>query len=144
MGAKSDMNSAKLVMADDDGDESRETISLAVLVRRSLVKCLVALILFFFLLVGAAWTVHVYERPLEEVAQAADAAERARYAEMIQRLFKLYDVPADRGLSGDSVRRRVRKLPHSRVRRRRRHLPRAGGHLPGRHRRLRGVAPGVG
>lgn len=102
MGAKSDMNSAKLALADDDGDESRETISLVVLVRRSLVKCLVALILFFFLLIGAAWTVHVYERPLEEVAQAADAAERARYAEMIQRLFKLYDVPADRGLSGDS------------------------------------------
>lgn len=90
-------------MADVDGDDPQsEIVSLAVLVHRSVVKCLVALLLFFFLLVGAAWTLHAYEHPLEEVAQAADAAERARHTETIQRLFHLHDVPADRGLSGDT------------------------------------------
>ena len=69
-------------------------------VGRNLLRFVYALVVFGVLLVGSAYVLWIYERPIEERTQLAEVEERSRWGNIIARLFKFVAVPNDEGLVG--------------------------------------------
>ena len=84
----------------EDEEEEEEDTSVYRNIGRTLMRFVYALALFGVLLVGSAYVLWIYERPIEERAHLAVTAERMRWERIIARLFRFVAVPADEGLVG--------------------------------------------
>ena len=104
-GLKSTLTSAKLSLARAHKAEEEEDAESAANqnssnAMHSVFRLVGALVLFLVLLLCAAYVLWIYERPIEEKAQLADAAERVRWRNIIARLFRFIAVPGDDNLTG--------------------------------------------
>ena len=84
----------------EDEEEEEEDTSVYRNIGRTLMSFVYALAVFGVLLVGSAYVLWIYERPIEERAHLAVTAERMRWEGIIARLFRFVAVPADEGLVG--------------------------------------------
>ena len=84
----------------EDEEEEEEDTSVYRNIGRTLMRFVYALAVFGVLLVGSAYVLWIYERPIEERAHLAVTAERMRWERIIARLFRFVAVPADEGLVG--------------------------------------------
>ena len=84
----------------EDEEEEEQNSSVIRDIGRTFLRFVYALVVFGVLLVGSAYVLWVYERPIEEQSQLAEAEERKRWGRIIARLFGFIAVPADEGLVG--------------------------------------------
>ena len=100
-GLKSELKRTERSFAKQQEDEEEEEdTSVFRNIGRTLMRFVYALAVFGVLLVGSAYVLWIYERPIEEQAHLAVTAERMRWARIIARLFRFVAVPADEGLVG--------------------------------------------
>ena len=101
-GLKSELKRTEQSFAKQQEDEEDEEEDSSVIrtVGRNFLRFVYALVVFGVLLVGSAYVLWIYERPIEERAQLAEMEERSRWGSIIARLFKFIAVPNDEGLVG--------------------------------------------
>ena len=101
-GLKSELKRTEQSFAKQQEDEEDEEEDSSVIrtVGRNFLRFVYALVVFGVLLVGSAYVLWIYERPIEERAQLAEVEERSRWGSIIARLFKFIAVPNDEGLVG--------------------------------------------
>tara|TARA_B110000977_G_C11089318_1_gene496087 strand:- start:6120 stop:8117 length:1998 start_codon:yes stop_codon:yes gene_type:complete len=115
-GLKSTLTSAKLSLARAHEAEEEEDAESAANqnssnAMHSVFRLVGALVLFLVLLLCAAYVLWIYERPIEEKAQLADAAERVRWRNIIARLFRFIAVPGDDNLTGTTCAEAYNDVP---------------------------------